>query len=292
MAKELTHILIAQDVLGRLRDRQPLLARVVQENASAYYLGSIFPDALFYDLPPFRLNPKKYLWISKALHHQDTAENDRTAMGLFSSIAGVPHMWSQKLAFSAGIITHTVADRIFHKLIAYYNDAWNEEGAQAMSTHREMETFIDMALLNPVNIHPRRFRIDHYLWIDQAKACALYHFYLAYVTGNKRRSNHTLVNVLKRAINQQRLFLKLFAARPVYHITKIANSAVSNRLRVWLALFYPDTEDPQNFQFVNKMRAIPPDHKNPFDAGGLTRYTDAAATESVHCINLAVKTLA
>jgi len=292
MAKELTHILIAQDVLGRLRNSQPLLAQVLQSNASAYYLGSIVPDALFYDLPPFCLNPKKHLWISRTLHQKDKAQNDQKAMGLFSSISGAPHMWSQKMAFSAGITTHTVADRIFHNLIEHYNDAWNEEGAEVMGTHREMETFIDMGLLKAMNMHPRQFRVDQYIALDRPTEWALYHFYLAYLTGNAGSSNRTLVNVLKRAIDQQRLFLRLFAARPLYHITKVANRMVSNHLRVWHSLFYPDTEEAQSFQFLNKMRENPPSDKNPFDPGGLTPYMDAALTEAIRCINQGVMNLA
>ncbi|MBW1742288.1 MAG: zinc dependent phospholipase C family protein [Deltaproteobacteria bacterium] len=293
MAKEITHILIAHDVLGKLKCAgQPMLAQVIQRNVSAYYLGSIIPDALFYDLPPFRLNPKKHLWISRALHHKDRELNDQKAVGLFSSISAAPHMWSQKMAFSAGIITHTVADRIFHNLIDYYNNAWREEGSDAMATHREIETLIDMALLKPRDMHPRQFCVDHYIALDGPTECALYHFYLAYLTENARGPNHSLVNVLKKAINQQRFFLKLFASRHLYHITKISNNAVSNRLQAWHGLFYPDTDEAQGFQFPNRMRANPPGDKNPFDPGGLTPYTDAASSEAIRCINLAVRSLA
>jgi len=291
MAKELTHILIAHEVLKRLSGSQPLLARLIQRNASAYYLGSIIPDALFYDLPLFCLNPKKLIRISRALHHKDRERNDQKAMSFFSSISAAPHMWSQKMAFSAGIITHTVADRVFHKLIDYYNNAWGEEGSDAMATHREIETLIDMTLLKPRDMHPRQFCVKHYIALDQPTECALYRFYLAHLTGHARKPNQALVNILKRAIRQQRFFLKLFSARHLYHITKISNKAVSNRLRVWHALFYPDTDEAPSFQFPHKIGANPPGNKNPFDPGGLTPYTDAASTEAVHCINLGVKSL-
>jgi hypothetical protein len=288
MAKELTHILIAQDVIGRLSESQPLFAEVLQSNASAYYLGSIVPDALFYDLPPFRLNPKKHLWISRALHRKEKALNDKTAMGLFSSVSDAPHLWSQKVAFSAGIITHTVTDRIFHDLIEYYNSAWNEEGVEAMGTHREMETLIDMALLKPRNIHPRQFHLEDYVGLDGPTERALYYFYLAYLSGNTGRSVHSPVQVLKRAIDQQRFFLRLFMSRRLYHITKSANRMVSNHLRVWHALFYPDTEEDKNFQFLNKMKQ---DDNSPFDPDGLTPYTDAVSTEAIRLINVALESL-
>jgi hypothetical protein len=289
MAKELTHILIAGDILGRLTESQPLLAEVLQSNASAYYLGSIVPDAFFYDLPPFRLNPKKYLWISRALHQKDKTQNDKTAMGFFASISGAPHMWRQKVAFSAGIITHTVTDRIFHDLIEYYNNAWNEEGAEAMGTHREMETLIDMALLKPRNINPRQFGFERHLALDRRTELALYDFYLAYLTGNRGSS---LARLLKRAIKQQGFFMKLFTTRTLYYITKVANSAASNQLRVWHALFYPNTEEPKGSQLISKMRKSPPAITNPLDPGGLTPYTDAASAEAIRCINIAVNSLA
>ena len=288
MAKELTHILIAQDVLRRLRDRQPLLASVIERNASAYYLGAIFPDALFYAWPPFCLHPGKYLWISKALHHKDAARNNQTAANLFSSISGASHMWSEKLAFSAGIITHTVADGTFHDLIAQYNKAWNEAGAEAMGTHREMETFIDMALLKARNIHPKKLRLASYIAMDPRIERGLCHFYLAYVTGNNRISNHSLIHMLKRAIDQQCLFSRLFAARPIYHITRIGDRVLSSRLRLWHALFYPDTQRLESFQFLGRLRGV---DSHPFDLDGLTFHTDAASTEAIRCINQGVMNL-
>jgi hypothetical protein len=94
--------------------------------------------------------------------------------------------------------------------------------------------------------------------------------------------------VLKRAIEQQCFFMKLFATEPLYHITKGANMMVSNHLRPWHALFYPDTEEAQHFQFINKMRQ---DDNNPFDPEGLTPYMDAASSEAIRLINVAVKSL-
>lgn len=291
MAKELTHILIAREVLKQLKDAgQPLLARLIEKNASAYYLGSIIPDALFYDVPPFCLNTKRHIWISKAFHHEDKVQNDEKAMGLLSSISAASRMWPQKMALSAGIITHTVTDRVFHNLIEYYNNAWNEEGSEAMATHREMETFIDMALLKQRDMHPRQFCVDRYVALDRQTECALYDFYFAYLTGD-RGPNHSLTNVLKRATDQQRFFLKLFTTRPLYHITRISNRVSSNRLRLWHSLFYPDTEVAQSFQFSSKMRANPPRDKNPFDPGGLIPYTDAALTEAIRFIKMAVRRL-
>jgi hypothetical protein len=188
-----------------------------------------------------------------------------------------------------GIITHTVADRTFHDLIAHYNNAWNEAGAEAMGTHREMETFIDMALLKQRNIHPRDFRLGRYIAMDPRTERVLHHFYLAYVTRNNRISSHSLIHVLKRAAHQQCFFSRLFAARPMYHITRIANRVVSNHLRLWHALFYPDTEAAESFLFLNKLRAA---DSHPFDPNRLSLHTDAASVEAIRCINLSVLNLA
>jgi hypothetical protein len=292
MAKELTHILIARDVIKKLKEfGQPLLAQVIEKNLSAYYLGSIIPDTLFYDFPPFRLNPRKYLSISRALHQEEKTKNDRKAMGFFRSISANPHMWPLKMAFSAGIITHTVVDRIFHNLIEYYITTWGERGRNALATHREFETLIDIALLESRNIHPRQFRLGSFVRLDHSIKYYLFQFYLADLMGEGMAPSRSLLNVLKRASHQQCFFLQLFAARPIYRIMEISNRLASDRLRAWQSLFYPDGVGPQTFSVLAKLEANPPHNEILFN-GGLARHREAALNEAIRHINLAVTTFA
>lgn len=292
MPKELTHIFIAQDVVQKVNEAgQSLLAQVINRHLGAYYLGSIIPDALYYDVPPFRLNPRKYMWVSRAFHKKEKAKNDQKAVHLFHSIAGNPRIWPLKMAFAAGVITHTVADRIFHELIEDYTSTWGEEGTVAMATHREIETLIDMILLRPLNLKPRQLQLGNLVQLDKNAKHVLFRFFLTHLLEGHEALDSSLVNALKRAYDQQRLFFRLFAARPLYHITKFSNRAVGGRLRAWQRLFYPDVVAPQRFPVLDKIRSNSPADASLFD-GGFGVFREAASNEAIQHINQALKAFA
>jgi hypothetical protein len=292
MAKELTHILIAQDVIKQIKESgQQLLAQLIEENLPAYYLGSIIPDALFYDVPPFRLNPHKHIWLSRAFHLKEKAKNDEKAVSLFRSIAANPRVWRLKMAFAAGIITHTVTDRIFHELIEYYTSTWGEKGTVAMTTHREIETLIDTILLRPLNMGPRQIHLGHFVQLDERTKYTLLRFYVAHLIEDDKAPDPSLLNALKRAHDQQRLFLKLFATLPLYHIMKLSNKFVAGHLRAWHSLFYPKDGGPQSFPVLDKIRLNSLGDESLFD-GVLQACREAASNEAISHINMALKAFA
>ena len=292
MAKELTHILIAQDVIRQLKGAgQALMAGLIENNLQAYYLGSIIPDALFYEVPPFCLNPLKHVWLSRVLHMKETAESDQRAASFFRSIAATPRAWQLKMAFAAGIITHTTTDRIFHELIERWTTAWEEKGSAALATHREIETLIDMTFLRPLNIDPGQIDLEHLVQLDKNPKRVLFHFYLAHLIEDDGSPDAPLLTALKRAHDQQCLFLRLFASRALYHILKLTNKLVAGRLRAWQTLFYPKVGGPQSFPVLAKIRLNSSSDKGSFDCvlGGCRK---AASNEAIRHINSALKRLA
>jgi hypothetical protein len=291
MAKELTHILIAQDVIKQMKESgQQRLAQLIQKNLPAYYLGSIIPDALFYDVPPFRLSPHKYMWISRAFHLKEKTKNDQKAVSLFSSIAANPRSWRLKMAFAAGIISHTVVDRVFHELIEYYTTSWGEKGTIALATHREIETLIDMILLRPLKMEPRQINIGGFMPLDERTTSTLFRFYLAHLK-NSQAPESTLLSALQRAHNQQRFFLKLFATRPLYYITRLSNKLVAGHLRAWHSLFYPQEIGPHSFPVLVKTRLYSLGEKRSFDRA-LKACREAALNEAIRHMNIGLKTFA
>jgi len=291
MAKELTHILIAQDVVKQLRrNGQTLLAQLIERNIGAYYLGSIIPDALFYDVYPLRLNPEKYVWLSRAFHKEETAKNDQQAVSLFRSVEANPRVWRLKMAFAAGIITHTVIDRIFHELIEYYTSTWGEGGSVATATHREIETLIDMILLRPLNMTPRQINLAHFIQLDERTKYSLFGFYLDHLVED-HKEDPPLLNTLRRSHDQQCLFIKLFATLPLYHIIKLTNKLVAGRLVAWHSLFYPEEVGPQTFPVFGKMGVNSLKDERLFD-GGLGTCREAASNEAISHINMALKAFA
>jgi hypothetical protein len=254
MPKELSHILIAQDVLAELkRSGRRRLARILKKNLSAFYLGAIIPDAFFYDATPFLGLSKNNVQIARALHLKETAENDARAVGFFDAIAGDPHAWHLKVAFAAGIVTHTVSDRIIHLVIDDYTRTWGQKGGLAIATHRQLETWIDMVLLQPLHLHPRDFRFERLVDVHHPTRDILLPFYLSHLIERHQIPDPYLLRSLKMAHAQQRLGLKLFAVKGLYHIMNISNKLAAGRLGIWSSLFYPDTVGTDGFPIMDRM---------------------------------------
>ena len=292
MPKELTHILIAQDVVKELKGSgQQLLARVITENLPAFYLGAIIPDAFFYYVIPFPKIPQDCVQIARALHSKETLKNDQKAVSFFDAIAADPRTWPLTLAFAAGIVTHTVGDRIIHRVIDHYTTTWGKKGSIAIASHRQIETLIDMVLLQQSRQHPRDFQLEHRTNVDQPTQDRLFRFYLGHLIGDNSTLPLCLLKALKRAHAHQRFFLKLFTVRPLYHITNLSNKLVASCLKAWSTLFYPDTVGTQTFPILHKfdLNALTDGRSL---TGTLVSFMDEVITEAIRQINVGVRRLA
>ncbi len=291
MPKELTHILIAQDVVKQLkRSGQQLLARIIKGNLSAFYLGAIIPDAFFYDVIRLRKTPQNSVQIARPLHSKETFKNDQKAVSFFDHIGADPRVWTLKLAFAAGIVTHTVSDRIIHGVIHHYTTNWGQKGTLAMASHRQIETLIDMVLLQQSRQHPRDFGLERRTAVDQPTQDRLFRFYLGHLIGDNSTLPVCLLKDLKRAYVQQRLFLKLFTVEPLYHIMNISNKLVASGRQAWSTLFYPDTVGTQTFPILHKLDLNLLTDGRSF-TGTLASLVDEVITEAIRQINVGVRKL-
>jgi hypothetical protein len=237
MPKELSHILIAQDVFAQLKaSDQALFARVIEKNLPAFYLGAIVPDAFFYDVTPFRTFSQDFAYISRALHQKEKYKNDERALSFFSAI---------------GLVTHTVSDRIIHGVIDYYTTSWSQKGSLATATHRQFETLIDMVLLQGLGLHPRHFQWEPLVGVDRTTRDRLFSFYLTHLMGNNRTLHPCVLGALKRAYGQQRFFLRLFTVKALYHIMNLSNRLMGERTGALSSLFYPETIGTEDFRIMD-----------------------------------------
>ncbi len=251
MAKELTHIMVARNVLKRLEEaRCRNLAQILKENLSSFCLGAIIPDAFLYDLTPFRQVSRHYAHLCRALHSNKRTANDQKAVGFFDAIRVNPDQWQTKTAFAAGIVTHTVTDRIIHGIIDHYTTNWDEKGSLALATHRQLETLIDMVLLDQIGLHPRRFEPEALLDVDKTTEACLLRFYLYQLMGPFKPN---LLNALTRAYAQQRIMLKLFTLKPLYHIVNFLDKPAAGRLLALSNLFYPEAVGSRDFPILDKL---------------------------------------
>ncbi|MBE9581918.1 MAG: zinc dependent phospholipase C family protein [Proteobacteria bacterium] len=292
MPKELTHILIAQNVLTRLKEsRQKLLTQVLEKNMRAFCLGAILPDAFAYDVAPLRKIPKEdYVKISQALHSRKTAKNDETALGLFDAIKASPCRWPLKLAFSAGVVTHTVSDRIIHGVIDHYTTRWNQEGNPAVATHRQFETLIDMALLRELDLHPRCFQLESMVSVDRPTEDCLFLFYLTQLTQDTCPLHPCLLGALRRAHRQQRLFMRLFTVRALYHIVNLSDRLAGGRMETWSSLFYPEMVRIENFPIMDRLDLSALTDGGAF-SGTVQALVEGVASDALDYVNVGLQRL-
>jgi len=291
MPKELSHILIAQEVFAELkRSGRKRLARIIQKNLPAFYLGAIIPDAFFYDATPFLGLSKNNVQISRALHQKETVQNDAKAVGFFDAITVDAHAWHEKVAFAAGIVTHTVSDRIIHGVIDYYTRTWNQKGGLAIATHRQLETLIDMVLLQPLRVHPRHFPFERLVDVHHPTRDILFQFYLSNLIEAHQIPDPHLLRSLKMAYAQQRLCLKLFAVKGLYHIMNVSNKLAAGRLGIWSSLFYPDTVGTEGFPIMGRMDPNALTDDRSF-AGPLPSLIKRITTDAIRHIGMGVHRL-
>ncbi|MDY6838729.1 MAG: zinc dependent phospholipase C family protein [Thermodesulfobacteriota bacterium] len=254
MPKEITHILIAKEVLNGLKRSGTLqLASVIEKNLASFYLGAIIPDAFFYDMTPLLRVCGNHLSISRALHMKEAAENDKKAMGLFEGISVTSPPWKAKVAFAAGVVTHTVSDRMVHGVIDYVTDSWGEKDGPAMATHRQIETLMDMVLLEPLGLHPRSFQLERFVHVPRSTQNILFAHYLLGLTGKSGIQNRALMGALRRAHGQQILFLKLFAAKRPCQMVALSNRLAAGRMEPWFRLFYPEEIGTRGFPIMKRL---------------------------------------
>jgi hypothetical protein len=291
MAKEITHILIAGQVTRHLkRSGLRRLAHLISENSGGLFLGATIPDALYYDVPPFRLNPLKHIWIAQNLHQDRLTDNETKAAALFRTVSARPPAWKLKLAFAAGVMTHTVVDRVFHETIDQTIAGWGETGAEAQATHREMETLIDLLFLKQVDMSPRQFLRDYPLQLSHKALLRLCQLYLELFAQPEQGPRIELIHVLKRANLQQRIFLQLFTMRPLHLAVNRLNRLASGRLKTWNSLFYPDRANPFHFPVLYKLGIQSHSGSRPF-VREVIRLRDLAVAEAAASIQWAVGAL-
>ena len=254
MPKEISHIHIAQQTLERLKTSgHHLLAQALENNLHTFYLGAIVPDALFYDVLTLRRVSRDYSRLRRILHSRDTAANDAKAVSLFSAIGSSPFEWPLKMALSAGIVTHTVSDRVIHKIIDYYTNRWRQKGSVVTATHRQFETLMDMVLLKTLNRSVRTFGLEGLAQVRRRHKHCVLAFYLSLVQDGEPPYSLDLLHILKRAFSQQLLFVRLFSINRLYHIVNILNNLAAGRLETWSYLFYPDTVGPETFPILTDL---------------------------------------
>ena len=254
MPKELTHILIARDVMTRSAESdEALMAETISKNQAAFFLGAIIPDAFFYDIAPLFDHATHFKKIARALHSKNTMKNIERAKGLFGHIPLKTPMYHSKIAFAAGVVTHVVADRIIHEVIDHYVFHWKHKGSFAMATHREFETWMDMVLLDQASMCPRDFQLKKRVDMPYPLKHCLLGFYLDHVVRDSHLISPCRSAHLARANKQQIYLLRLFSINALFPVMAICNKLTGGRLSPWSSLFYPRSVTAGAFSILKRL---------------------------------------
>jgi hypothetical protein len=291
MPKELTHIVIAEHVLATLKKSgEASLANILDAHRPAFYLGAIVPDAFFYRVIPLPSMSGGLPTVSSQLHTKDGAKNDERGEGLFQAIAASPAMQPLKTAFAAGIMTHTISDRMIHGVIDYYIRIWRHTGTVALATHRQFETLMDVAVLARSRVRPVDFPLQKILSLTAGQRECLFRFCALHFLKDSAAFHHAPARHLRWAHLQQLFFLKLFRTKGLYRCTGLINRLAGGRLAFLSYLFYPAMVRTGTFPIGNMLDLNALTDGADFQ-GDVASLVSHAATRSVRLIQACFRRL-
>ncbi|SHI01511.1 zinc dependent phospholipase C family protein [Desulfosporosinus lacus] len=161
MPKEFTHWHIAREALQRGAPIE--VGEIIASNPALYYIGAIAHDIPFYDLSePSEVSIER---IANQLHG---AAGENTLAPLCEIMERALSQTNKQgsFAFLLGMLTHYVADSMFHPMVYYMSGNYFaddlEERSKAVFRHRLLETAIDLWLQT---IEPMEYPVDlNHLW--------------------------------------------------------------------------------------------------------------------------------
>jgi hypothetical protein len=140
MPFENTHLYLADKVRQACQDDE--LSGILEEQLDYFYMGSIFPDTLFY------AKEDKLSRVAYRLHGDDGRPTSRFAFEVLERIRETKSR--RDFAFVAGFLTHCAADITFHPLVFYISgfmpDASQPAKQKSSYLHWKYETLIDLRL--------------------------------------------------------------------------------------------------------------------------------------------------
>ena len=140
MPFENTHLYLADKVRQALQNDD--LSAILKAHLDYYYIGSIFPDTLFF------AKDDELSRVAFGLHGDEGQPTNRFA---FNVLERIQASGSQRdFAFIAGFLTHCAADIVFHPIVFYISGYMPQSSEQAKQKssflHWKYETLMDKQL--------------------------------------------------------------------------------------------------------------------------------------------------
>jgi hypothetical protein len=137
MAFENTHIYLANRILKEISDNG--LKQLISDHIDYYFLGSIFPDILFYS------KYKRAVHIAYNLHGEDGLPTNRIIFDLLDRIKIDKD--GKNFSYVSGLLTHYAVDITIHPVVFYFSgykpNSSKQEDERSAYLHWHYETGID-----------------------------------------------------------------------------------------------------------------------------------------------------
>lgn len=155
MPRDLTHVIIADDILKRSKDSW---AKGVAEQSTAMHMGAIAHDSFLYGPSP-KLSTKM---------HGGFGDDPRSpALAMLDDVRAEknPELKAKKKAFAFGYLSHMAVDSVFHPFVYSVsgsqvpeNNSSKEGEDLAKARHRYAETWLDVHFLREKGLTFNNFR--------------------------------------------------------------------------------------------------------------------------------------
>lgn len=282
MPKEITHLIVADEVLSALPKQE---SRELIRNRHLYDLGSTAPDLFYYDLPfPFEVLASTEIF-SERIHGKSGEDNMAHVLWMLGELKERPVEGG--FAFIAGYLTHTASDAVFHPMVYSMTGNYYAEDAQerkrSRARHRVLETSLDLYLLER-----RGMSIDQF---DLPSRCRPQRGDLEILTNLYARSlrvtfdpEFPLEAGIRRALYKSRLMIRFMVSKIITRLLWGANRLLSFRMNDFVNLFYPPKRSA--IAFETRAKTPHPVTGRPYNRS-VEKLMKASVKNAVHSIRSA-----
>ncbi len=256
MPKERTHLLIAEETLGRIENAS--LRQLINNKSAFFYLGAIFPDML---ILPFGKGPEHTSWAD-LLHDRSETSSSGIVHQLLAALREETDDQAEKLVFILGYLTHAAADMIFHPLVFYLSGDYyhrdKKQRATSQASHHHLETQLDIALQQ---LSGKKEKDPGFSFLSDLSSHEIgftFEFFAAVFAKICRSPRNKITQYLKIDLALFMIINRLYHNRLFYQFAKLVNFLSRKRADKYFKLLYPPNYRSDQIVFSGDLR-----FKNP-----------------------------
>lgn len=244
MPKEITHVAFADLTSEQIKNTE--IYKHIFNSKNSFHFGSLAVDSFYYNMKLPIIDKDFFQW-GDLVHG---AEGNNPFIAIYAALKYLKEnkndsLFSEKLAFICGYLTHCAMDINFHPYVYYfsgnYYDPDKNESINAQMRHRIIESWIDLYIIKNKGKYNTKsaakvFNTDN-LNIELLKFIST-HFAATWQTNEQK-----VFIAIKRGYFVQKILNNIFDNKNIKDYVKSLNQITKNKIRSYLALFYPDNFD-------------------------------------------------